>query len=380
MKSINFDELLREGWSKKFTEFYLNIVKSEQLNNCFDHEYVNWAHSHGFLAENASAYGLNKNNLNKYLSDFDYYKSWPLNSWTRIWVNDKLTLKYMLANTNFDFIMPKYYFYSTPSGLRSLIDNPYTNGKFDDFVKLLIEEREFACKPCNGTASVGFVKMSFYNDKFFINENSVTRNEIEEFIVSHPNYIFTEYIHPAEDYCKYSKQIHTLRIVTLNETGNTSSIVGGYLRLPNKNNGEANYTVLNSNEINKFNLLVGVNFETGEYGNAKKVFINKVEDTEIHPDTQEKICGRIENYQQLKKIILSISERFNTLEWLGFDIGITDNGFKLMEVNTHPGIKYMQIFAPLFINMHVKDYFCRKIHEIDRLSVLEKHGRNGILR
>jgi hypothetical protein len=201
-----------------------------------------------------------------------------------------------------------------------------------------------------------------------------------EFIASHPNYVFTEYIHPSKQFNKYSDQIHTLRIVTLNTQGNNPQIIGGYLRLPNKNNGEANYTVLDGTDINKFNLFVELKAQSGEYGNAMKTFCNRVEGVARHPDTNEVIAGTIPNYDSLKQTILGIAQRFNTLEWLGFDIGVTNNGFKCMEINTHPGIKYMQIFRSLYADDITREYFMRKVHEIKALSEEDKLKRNIIAR
>ena len=78
------EDMLNEGYSKKYATYYLNILESEQKNPVFDQSYVRWAHSRGFSAESACLYGLNEDNLSDYLSDYDYYKSWPLNDWTRI--------------------------------------------------------------------------------------------------------------------------------------------------------------------------------------------------------------------------------------------------------------------------------------------------------
>lgn len=229
----------------------------------------------------------------------------------------------MLANTEFDKLMPEYYYYSTPRGLRSLVDNPYKEASNDNFIRLLIEKEDFASKPCNGTTAIGFVRLSYKGGEFSLNHQTVSKEEILQFVHTHPNYVFTEYIKPSPDFARYSKLIHTLRLVTLNENG-VSRIIGGYLRLPCSNNGEANYKVLDGTDTGKFNVFVEVNFETGEYGNAKKTFINRVEPCAVHPDTGEQIKGRINNFEELKHTILSIADRFNTLEWLGFDIGVTD--------------------------------------------------------
>lgn len=380
MKFTRIDDLLKEGWTRKFANRYVNTIMAERKESCFDQEYVEWAHAHGFWAESACSYGLNDRNVNDYLSDYDYYKIWPLNGWTRIWVNDKLTLKYMLANSLYGDFMPKYYYYSTPSGLRALVDNPYQGGKVEEFLQLLTEVKEYACKPCNGTTSIGFVKMAYENGVFLINEKEVSKEEVAEFIVTHPNYLFTEYIYPSKQFCKYGNQIHTMRIVTLNDRGNEPQIAGGYLRLPNKNNGEANYSVLNGTDTTKFNLFVELDFQKGEFGNPKKTYVNRVEDTKCHPDTNEVIGGVIPNYDSLKQAILGVAQRFNTLEWLGFDIGVTDNGFKCMEINTHPGIKYMQIFRSLYTDDYTREYFLRKVFEIDSLPEEAKQKRNFILR
>ena len=380
MKSTHIEDLIKEGWTAKFANRYVKAITAEMAETCFDPEYAAWAHAHGFYAESACSYGLDDSNVDDYLSDYDYYKIWPLNGWTRIWVNDKLTLKMVLANSEYGDFMPRYYYYSTPGGLKPLVDNPYQDNLLDSFIRLLAEVGEFACKPCNGTTAIGFVKMSFENGVYLINEKPVSKAEIAEFVDSHPNYVFTEYIHPSEDFRKYSNQIHTLRIVTLNDRGYAPQIAGGYLRLPNRNNGEANYSVLDGSDVNKFNLFVELNPLTGSFGNAKKTFANRVEGTRVHPDTGEEIAGVIRDYNRLKETVLGIAQRFNTLEWLGFDIGVTEHGFKCMEINTHPGIKYMQIFKSLYADDLTRDYFRRKVQEIDNLGEEEKLKRNKIVR
>lgn len=350
-KGIELEQLLEVGFSRKFATFYLDLAKAEYSNSQYEEEYVRWAHQKGFLAESAYAYGLNEDNYKQYLSDYDYYRIWPLNSWSRIWVNDKLTLKLMLSNPELDGFMPKYYYYSTNGTLKPLEDTPYySEDVFDDFLSLLCDVGEFACKPCNGSTSVGFVRISTEGGSYYINGDNVKRESIVEFVKNNPNYLFTEYIRPSKEFAVFSPKIHTLRVVVINKDGFNPKIVGGYLRLPNEGSGEANYTILDGHNNDNYNIFCEVDFSTGWYGNAKCVFCNHIKDTEIHPDTKVQIEGIINNYAQLKSMIEFVSRKFSNLEYLGFDIGITDNGFKCMEINTHPGIKYMQIFEPFYTN------------------------------
>lgn len=384
MKSTKLEDLLKDGFSKKFATYYLDLAQKEEQNATYDVNYVKWAHEHGFLAESAYAYGLNEENYLNYLSDYDFYKVWPLNNWTRIWINDKLTLKYILGEEKYKNFMPKYYFYSTTDGLKILNDYPYERNSdivvFESFKKVLSDVKEFACKPCNGTTSLGFFKLSLYDDKYYLNDKIITEVEIEQIINSHPNYIFTEYIRPSVEFSKYSPMIHTLRLVTLNTNGENPEIIGGYLRIPNSESGAANYVILNEENCDKFNIFLSVDIKTGEYTNAKLTFLNCVKNVEKHPDTGIKLNGKIKNYEKLKDIVLDIAKKFNTLTYMGFDIGITDDGFKCMEINSHPGIKYMQIFDSLYANKKTKSFFKERIDEIDRLSQEEKYVRNGIIR
>ncbi|MDD3415819.1 MAG: sugar-transfer associated ATP-grasp domain-containing protein [Lachnospiraceae bacterium] len=380
-KSVDLEALLQDGFSRKFANYYIEHANKEIDNPEYDVEYVKWAHSKGFLAESAYAYALNDTNYMDYLSDYDYYKIWPLNSWSRIWVNDKLTLQLLLGDKKYEGFMPKYYYYSTPTTLKTLTDTPYRGGNLDEnFMRLLSEIGEFACKPCNGTGSAGFFRLSFNNDKYYINDEESDETEIVSFLRNHPNYIFTEYIRPSKEFRKYSKKIHTLRLVVLNETGDNPKIVGGYLRLPNSCSGEANYIVLDGTNSEKFNIFTEVDVSNGNYGNAKAVYTAKTENIANHPDTGFLISGTINNYEILKQLIIDISLKMSNLEYMGFDIGITDQGFKCMEINTHPGIKYMQLFRSFYKEKFLKDYIEKKINQIDLLSNERKKIRNGIQR
>lgn len=166
----------------------------------------------------------------------------------------------------------------------------------------------------------------------------------------------------------------------MNESGNEPIILGGYLRIPNKQSGEANYIIIGKDNLDKFNVVVDVNFETGEFGPGKLTYADRAVITKNHPDNGVPLSGVIENYSELKETVLGIARRFSTLELMGFDIGVTNKGFKCMEINSHPGIKYMQIFKPLLQDHFSKEYFTEKISGLDLMPYEEKVKRNGILR
>lgn len=52
-KSTSLDELLKDGFSKKYAMFYLNILDIEKEQKVYDESFMEWAHSKGFSAKNA---------------------------------------------------------------------------------------------------------------------------------------------------------------------------------------------------------------------------------------------------------------------------------------------------------------------------------------
>jgi hypothetical protein len=382
---VGLEHLLNEGFTKRQAVLFLNLMEQENNNTYYNHEYVQWAHANGFLADSAYAYGLTPVNISEYLSDYEFYRLWPINNWTRVWINDKLTLKYLLSNTEYDYFMPKYYFYSLDKlkgvEVRRLVDCPdYLEQNEDGIIQLLIDVGDLACKPCNGSLSMGFFKLSYRNNNFFINDEICERVDIVSFINHHANYLFIEYLYPSAQFKRIFPVIHTLRVVVINKDGINPKIVGGYLRFPNKTSGIANYTIVSGEHINDYNIVLDVNFETGKIGNARLTYATQVKPTKFHPDTKAILDNVIDDIDGLKKIILGIAKRFNTIEFMGFDVGITENGFKCMEINSHSGIKYMQIFNPFLKDDYLRRYFLEKIEEINTLTVIEKRNRNMILR
>ena len=117
MKDNSLESLLADGFAERMAHEYLDTMADELASGLFDEDYLRWAHSEGYYAMSAYSYGLTPETVGDYISDYDFCKMWPLNDWQRIWINDKLTLKYMLAGTPADRFMPRYYYYTARSRL-----------------------------------------------------------------------------------------------------------------------------------------------------------------------------------------------------------------------------------------------------------------------
>lgn len=373
-RSIEIEDLLRDGFTLKYAKFYLNLIEKENNNPDFDKDYTKWAHSKGFLASWAGYYGLSEKSINDYLSDYDFYRIWPCNDWTKIWVNDKLTLKHMLDGTCISDFMPEYYYYTIPNGIRRLMESEY-DSSIDGFIKELKNVKTMACKPNNGTMSQGFFKLSYYEGIYTINDKEVTKQGVEEFVMTHPNYVFTEYLIPNAFFGQMNPLIHTIRINTINKNGDDPRIIGSWVRIPTSKTTDVNRADLTNKD--NYNLITRIDND-GTLCDSKLAYANHIENVCFHPDSGTKLEGKIDNYSRLKNIVFEFCQRYNTLEFLGFDIGVTEKGFKCMEVNTHPGIMYDQMYTPWLKDDFIGDYFRRKISAIDNMTQEQKVERNLI--
>ena len=68
----------------------------------------------------------------------------------------------------------------------------------------------------------------------------------------------------------------------------------------------------------------------------------------MHPDTGVKIEGIVPNWDYMCKGVVNICKFMPELEYLGFDIAITDDGFKIIEINIHQDLHKVAEHTPEF--------------------------------
>lgn len=383
MKSepITLDGLLADGFTRRRAQEYLDILSWEESSGLFDPAYLSWAHARGFCAESACAYGLTEKNVGDYLSDYDYWKLWPLNGWQRIWINDKLTLNALLEGSDLERYIPTYFYYTKPGGgLLPLAGSGYAPGT-EGLLDCLRREGTFACKPCNGSTSAGFHHLEFRNDTFLVDGEEVTAHGIEDFVRTHPNYVITEFIRPEASLARVNPLIHTLRALVINPSGTDPAPTIAYLRFglgDGATGTGANYVAPTTADICSYN--VEIDLTTGRYGNGRLVYANRVEEAPRHPVSGVLAEGTIPQWDDVLEMLRALSLKVGACEYLGFDACVTDKGPRIMEINSHTGVKYLQLFHPIWENRTLAAYYRDKLDAIDGLDDEGRLRRNAIVR
>lgn len=313
-----------------------------------------WAYKRGFLSTNIKKYGLTNENVHLYVSDFDYYRMYPINGQFRSWIDDKLTTRYIL--NPYKEYLPEYYCYLNNEKIIPLIDGMFIKN-YEDIIGLLKEKGELALKLVAGSLGVGFHKIQYKSGSFYIDSKITTENNLSNFLKKLDNYIVTEYIKPHEEIRKiYPSTANTLRVMVINEVGVKPIIANGFIRFGTKSTGEVD----NASQGALFTI---VDVNNGFYSGAKRIVNNTLIDCNIHPDTEIKINGKIPNWALIIGQLKEIGAYLSQLSYMGFDIVITDDGFKILEINSHQDIKWYQYFYPLLSDNPSKAFFERLINE-----------------
>ena len=67
------------------------------------------------------------------------------------------------------------------------------------------------------------------------------------------------------------------------------------------------------------------------------------------------------NWQLAKKKINGLCQHISSLDYMGLDIIITEDGIKLCEINSHPALDYSQVLSgPALSKKNVKSFFEHK--------------------
>ena len=119
---------------------------------------------------------------------------------------------------------------------------------------------------------------------------------------------------------------------------------------------------------------------SGRYGDGRLVYGNKTELSSVHPDTGVAGEGGVDSWEELRSAIYDVSLRLGPVEYMGYDVCETTDGPKIMEINSHSGSKYLQLYKPFMQDDFLSDYFSRKIAAVEALEGEDLARRNGIMR
>ena len=353
--NCNFDKfldvLLNEGMHPTRAKEMVKQVRQDMVawpEIYADEKKVFWAVERGFLPGRIMLYGddFNEETYKNYYPDYEYFMAHPMNNHFIFWINDKLTLKYMLNTPGLSQYMPEYYLYIENDGHYSyLMDSPVNVGKDENYLfNLLVEKKHLAVKPNRGSGGRGFFGLKYDKGKIYQNNKEISRSEFDDLLPTLNGYIVTEFIEQSKKIDNvFSEADCALRIVLYKkkqkcffDASNYGCIIA-YARFGSSRSAGAS-NLCHGGLAVRINYDKGV-FEGGFRGNYEFWGRDGVKGFEKHPDTGAVVDGNeVPNWDKIKDGLVKICNYLSSLDYFGMDVIITEDSFKICEINSAPGM------------------------------------------
>lgn len=320
-----------------------------------------WGYRHGFLSFRLPQYGITPQNWEGFISDFEYRWLRHINPKYRYWVEDKLALQ-ILAPDHAD-AFPICYFYTQRAGERSHLvpaaGSPATvPATCEGVFQLAREKGDLVLKPNEGSHGEGFCHLAWTGDHFELNGAPATPESIKPLVEDPENqYIITEYVTMHPDMAAlYPGSVNTVRIVVYKMDGRTPRVGNAYLRIGTSATGGVDNVAAGG-------LVAKVDIPTGRYYEAKRldnVDQGNLVDCPVHPDTGKLIEGILPHWELAKKTVLDIAAELPQLEYLGFDVALTETGVCIIEINRFPDFPRVDVLESQLIDYLLYKLECKK--------------------
>lgn len=315
-----------------------------------------WAHCHGFLSFRIPQYNIDRENVGQFLSDRDYRYLRPINGSLRKWLEDKISMRYVLEE--YSECLPKYYFHLAHrwEGLRAIPLPDCPSGLccegYDGVIELLEQKGRLALKPVTGSHGEGFRRLEVAPGGLFaINGASCSRPELKEFLEGlSVDYVVTEYVEMHHELKKiFDAAACTVRLMVINRTGRNAEIVNAYYRIGTSSTGF-------TDNVGFGGIYAYVDIETGHYCDAEMLVDHVIRPCPTHPDTGVMIEGFMPHWNVMLEGVRRLCNHLSPLEYLGVDVVITEHGFTILEINTHQDLHRYPTYSD-----GVRAYFDEKL-------------------
>lgn len=154
----------------------------------------------------------------------------------------------------------------------------------------------------------------------------------------------------------YPATPNTIRLITMyDETANEPFIAAAVHRIgTTKSEPLDNFT--------QGGLSAEIDLETGELGpGARPPADGDIQWDAVHPDSGATIAGeRIPGWRRIRTRVLELADACSFVPYVGWDLVVTDEGeFTVIEANSYPGLKSIQVHGPLVTDDRVRRFYER---------------------
>lgn len=343
----------RLSWRLRLLEYALAGIEREATSTVrVPWRRKPWLWRHGFLSESDVLYGLRTRSHDDYLTDVErFVGSRTINIPYGILLDDKLLFDRLMEP--FPDLKPRLF--GVLDGPRIL---PAMGGEDSRSLRALLQsEKRLAVKPAVGGGGRGFALLEACEDGTFLrNGKPVEIGELERHGRAAERLMVTEHVeqHP-EIAALYPHTVNTLRLLTMQDETGAPFIARAVIRI-----GCA-HSVPTDNWI-QGGICAEVDLESGTLGEAAgfPAGEDRMNWCARHPESGQAIAGaEIPQWDRVRQGILRVADTMPYLPYVGWDLVVTPEGFKIIEGNSYSGVNLFQIHGPLLRDPRVRAFFRR---------------------
>lgn len=295
-----------------------------------------WCYERGFFAYRVPEIGLSEENYRNYVPDYEYFWVNRINNDYQDWITNKLQARFVLDK--FKEHLPRHYYnIRCYNGDKRIIALPDLQGGYtqsiDSIIRLVKTKKQLALKRTYGSHGDGFVKFTYADGAMYLNDEKTDKAALEQFLFGHEGlYLITEYVemHPFIA-AMYPKALNTVRVTCMNKTAERGVIGACFLKVGHSKGG---YT----DNINTAagGIMLDVDKRSGLIRNSEFKRGNWYTPCPVHPDTGVALTGAIPHWDMIIDGVKRIASELPQIEYMGFDVAVTPEGYKVIEINVFP--------------------------------------------
>lgn len=290
----------------------------------------------GFSANEYVWYGFDRHDYRNYISEFERLRSRQINGEYKFILDNKLVFEEIYGQYT---RVPRNYAMIKDGEVCGLHGTSINNENFAAFVR---SAGKTILKWTDRGGGAGTYLFEASQDKLIANGREISDEELNQLRSRKGEALLCEYMEPsAFSASLYPHTANTIRIVCARKKGERSSqIIAAIQRIGCQSS-------IPVDNVSYGGMTCGIDLETGRlsYAIAKLGKMeNRMKKFDCHPDTGAQISGKvIPGWGRLKQEIVELTDKIPYLNFVAWDVLLTEEGYCIIEGNASSGCGIFQM-------------------------------------
>ncbi len=309
----------------------------------------------GFEANRCYYYDFDRYDRRLYVSDYFNFLSHPKNGHYTGLIDDKLYLPVSLRG--FPEHVPAYHFLLLSGrvlklgGDRSVVSSD--SEEFWDSFMRIVEGPGCVGKPTNQSCGTGVIVFESRSGTLFANNCPRTKEDLLSFFRTQSRYLISERVRQHPYSVRLSPNTtNTIRLLTCwDPDTETPFVARGFHRIGRPAMYGADNGALGG-------LITQIDLSKGTLGCIAHVHDGRVEYQREHPDSGVPVYGTpIPHFERIQSTLIQMCYELNYVPYIGWDIVVTEDSFKVLELNSNTDVYGYQLFEPLLSDSRLSRFY-----------------------